>query len=66
MERYGVKLKTGKVLWVRAEAVDVHDGVVLFLAGHGERRHVLAGFAVAGLDHFGLPEAFVSTEEAEP
>lgn len=63
MERYGVKLKVGKVLWIQADAVEVRDGVVLFLSGTPEARRVLAGFAVAGLDHFGLPEAFVSGEE---
>lgn len=62
MDRYGVKLKTGKVLWVAADVVEVHEGVVLFCRKEGEGRRVLAGFALGAIDHFGLPEAFVASE----
>lgn len=63
MQCYGVKLKTGKVMWVQAETVEVHDGMLLFVSGTAEARRVLAGFAIASVDHFGLPEAFVSAQE---
>jgi hypothetical protein len=42
MERYGVKLKTGKVLWIAAEVVDVRDGVVLFCRKEGDGLRVMA------------------------
>jgi len=62
MERYGVKLKTGKVLWIAAEVVEVREGVVLFCRKDAGGLKVLAGFMVGAIDQFGLPEAFVSPE----
>ena len=62
MERYGVKLKTGKVLWIAAEVVEVREGVVLFCRKDAGGLKVLAGFTVGAIDQFGLPEAFVSPE----
>ena len=65
MERYGVKLKTGKVLWIAAEVVDVRDGVVLFCRKEGDGLRVMAGFTVGAIDQFGLPEAFVAARMIE-
>lgn len=62
MENYGVKLKSGKVLWVSADVVDVRDGVVLFCRREDGGPKVLAGFVLAAIDHFGLPEAFTSPD----
>jgi hypothetical protein len=62
MDRYGVKLKTGKVLWVAADVVEVREGVVLFCRQEAGGPRVLAGFVLGAIDHFGLPEAFVGTE----
>ncbi|MFN0127813.1 MAG: hypothetical protein ACKV19_14125 [Verrucomicrobiales bacterium] len=57
-----MKLKSGKVLWVAADQVEVREGVVLFCRKEAEGNRVLAGFTLAAIDHFGLPEAFVSPE----
>jgi hypothetical protein len=62
MDQYGVKLKTGKVLWVVADLVEVRDGVVLFCRREGDGVKVMAGFVLAAIDHFGLPEAFVNPD----
>lgn len=62
MLQYGVKLKSGKVLWVAADLVEVREGVVLFCRREEAGPRVLAGFALAAIDHFGLPEAFVAPE----
>jgi|GEM_PF-2406572 len=64
MDRYGVKLKTGKVLWIAADAVEVREGVVLFCRREAGGSRVLAGFTLGAIDQFGLPEAFVSPEAA--
>ena len=44
MDHYGVKLKSGKVLWVVADHVEVREGVVLFCRKEAEGNRVLAGF----------------------
>lgn len=62
MDHYGVKLKSGKVIWVVADQVEVREGAVLFCRKESEGNRVLAGFALAAIDHFGLPEAFVSPD----
>jgi hypothetical protein len=64
MQRYGVKLKSGKVLWVEADDVEVRDGVVLFLARTERGKETLAGFSLGVIDHFGRPEAFPAAELA--
>jgi hypothetical protein len=64
--RYGVKLKTGKVVWVQADEVEVREGVVLF-RGQGERGpETVAGFSLGVVDHFGRPEAFPGGEAGAP
>lgn len=63
MHRYGVKIKSGKVLWVMADDVEVSDGMILFVKTSDSRREVLAGFALAAIDHFGRPEAFAAGNE---
>lgn len=62
MARYGVKLKSGKVLWIQADEVEVHEGIVLFIARQNGTRETLAGFTLAAIDHFGRPEAFIDPD----
>jgi hypothetical protein len=62
MHRYGVKIKSGKVLWVMADDVELREGAVLFLRSGEKGREVLAGFSLAVIDHFGRPEAFANSE----
>lgn len=66
MQHYGVKLKSGKILWVAADHVDVREGVVLFCRREAEGVRVLAGFTLGAIDHFGLPEAFVAPDAGSP
>lgn len=60
MKRYGVKLNNGKIIWVHAESVECRDGALLFFRGSGEQRELIAGFSLAQLNHWGVPDAFVS------
>jgi hypothetical protein len=62
MTRYGVKTKSGKVVWVLADAVEMRDGVLLFVSrGDGcEKTIVIAGFNLDVVDHFGRPDAFAT------
>jgi hypothetical protein len=63
MHRYGVKIKSGKVLWVMADDVELREGAVLFLRSGEKGREVMAGFSLAVIDHFGRPDAFASSEQ---
>lgn len=60
MHRYGVKLSSGRILWVAADAVECRDGAILFYRGAGSDRRLIAGFSLAQVSHFGVPDAFVS------
>lgn len=62
MKRYGVKLNNGKLMWVRADAVECREGAVMFLKDGDGGREILAGFPLAQVNHWGLPEAFVAEE----
>ena len=62
MKRYGVKLNSGKLMWVTADAVECRDGAVLFVRLVGDHREVIAGFSLAQVNHWGLPEAFTNEE----
>ena len=64
MIRYGVKLKSGKVVWVLADTIELRDGVILFLR-EGESTAV-AGFNLDVVDHFGRPDAFATDSSASP
>lgn len=63
MKRYGVKLNNGKVVWVLADGVRVENGAVLFLRQSDGAEEVAAGFSLAQLNHFGVPDAFASVDE---
>ena len=43
-------MKTGKVLWVLADEVNVRDGMLLF-SRSGEKPDVVAGFNLSLVDH---------------
>ena len=62
MKRYGVKLNSGKLMWVHADDVECRDGAVLFLRFIGEHREIIAGFSLGQVNHWGLPEAFAHDE----
>lgn len=73
MTRYGVKTKSGKVIWILADAVELRDGVLLFLRNEGtggdDAAEKPAAVAVAGfnldvVDHFGRPDAFAADPSA--
>jgi hypothetical protein len=63
MHRYGVKIKSGKVLWVMADDVEIREGAVLFVRTGERGREVVAGFPLAVVDHFGRPDAFTTGGE---
>jgi hypothetical protein len=50
MKRYGVKLNNGKLMWVRADAVECRDGAVMFLREGEGGREILAGFPLKPLN----------------
>jgi hypothetical protein len=68
MPRYGVKLNSGKVLWVKADNAEVRDGAIIFFGqpepSNPQRRGVVAAFPLASVDHFGLPEVLESNQSA--
>ena len=47
-------------MWVQAESVECRDGALLFFRGSGEQRELIAGFSLAQLNHWGVPDAFAS------
>ena len=59
MKRYGVKLNNGKIMWVQAETVECRDGALLFFREQEGRREIVAGFSLAQVNHWGVPDAFV-------
>ncbi|HUF61158.1 MAG TPA: hypothetical protein VMN36_03715 [Verrucomicrobiales bacterium] len=56
--RYGVKLNNGKLLWILADSVRVENGAILFL----RNAEIIAGFNLAQVNHFGIPQAFSNEE----
>jgi hypothetical protein len=58
MKRYGVKLNNGKIMWVQAETVECRDGALLFLRTNGDQKEIVAGFSLAQVNHWGVPDAF--------
>ena len=57
--------KSGKVLWVLADDVELREGTVLFVRQHENRREVVAGFSLMVVDHFGRPDAFATGAEGD-
>ena len=60
---YGVKMASGKVIWVTADDVECVDGSLMFYRVTEEGEEVVAGFNLQKVDHFGRPEAFESEKE---
>ena len=60
MKRYGVKLNNGKIMWVQAESVECRDGALLFFRAKDGEREIIAGFSLTQVNHWGVPDAFVS------
>jgi hypothetical protein len=58
MKKYGVKLNTGKVMWVQADWAEVRDGAVLFFRRGNGQTELIAGFTLAQVNHWGVPDAF--------
>ncbi len=59
---YGVKMASGKVIWIEADDVESVDGALMFYreTEHGEE--VVAGFNLQKVDHFGRASAFVKAD----
>jgi len=62
MESYGVKLTSGKIMWISADEADCRDGAVVFYRVQDGQRLVVAGFSLAHINHFGVPSAFAQAE----
>lgn len=62
MESYGVKLTSGKIMWVAADEADCRDGAVMFYRHVDGQRRVVAGFSLTHINHFGVPSAFAQAE----
>jgi hypothetical protein len=60
MKRYGVKLNNGKIMWVLADSAEVSEGALLFFRTAEGRRELMAGFSLTQVNHWGLPDAFVT------
>jgi hypothetical protein len=58
MESFGVKLTSGKIMWIAADEADCRDGAVIFYRVKDGQRVVVAGFSLAHINHFGVPSAF--------
>jgi hypothetical protein len=66
MQSFGVKLTSGKIMWVAADEADCRDGAVIFYRVSDGRREVVAGFSLAHINHFGVPSAFTQAEPPAP
>jgi hypothetical protein len=60
MKRFGVKLNSGKIMWVQAEKAEVRDGALLFFCTVEGQPELMAGFSLAQVNHWGLPDAFAT------
>ncbi len=58
MESFGVKLTSGKIMWVAADEADCRDGALVFYRVHDGQRIMVAGFSLTHINHFGVPSAF--------
>ena len=58
MESFGVKLTSGKIMWVAADEADCRDGALIFYRIQDGHRIVVAGFSLTHINHFGVPSAF--------
>ena len=62
MQRYGVKLTSGRIVWILAEEAECSDGAIRFYRTVDGRRELIAGFNLAQVNHFGIPTAFAPDE----
>ncbi len=62
MHRYGVKLNSGKVVWVLADDAEAHEGMLLFSRKGEHGQVIVAGFSIKEVNHFARPEALGSAE----
>jgi hypothetical protein len=62
MTRFGVKLSSGKVVWVTADSAEAREGMLLFLKHSATGPVVVAGFNLKEVHHFANPEALASPE----
>lgn len=58
MESFGVKLTSGKIMWVSADEAECRDGAVVFYRLKDGQRVMVAGFSLTHINHFGVPSAF--------
>lgn len=66
MNRYGVKLTNGKVIWIQADDAQVADGMLVFVRKSGAPT-LIAGFNLKEVHHFALPEVMVTAQtEGQP
>lgn len=63
MHSFGVKLTSGKIMWVAADEAECRDGAVVFYRITEGTKIVVAGFSLAHINHFGIPSAF---SQADP
>ena len=63
-ESFGVKLTSGKIMWVAADEAECRDGAVVFYRFKDGQRTVVAGFSLTHINHFGVPSAFSQAEPA--
>lgn len=64
MESFGVKLISGKIMWILADEAECRDGAVVFYRGKDAARVVIAGFNLSQINHFGIPSAFAADPAA--
>ncbi len=64
MQSFGVKLTSGKIMWVSADEADCRDGAVVFYRVVDGQRTMVAGFSLTHINHFGIPSAFAQAEPA--
>lgn len=60
MKKFGVKLNSGKIMWVMADHAECRDGALLFFRDRQERPELVAGFSLAQVNHWGVPDAFAA------
>ena len=58
MESFGVKLTSGKIMWVKADEAECRDVAVVFYRIDEGQRTMIAGFSLTHINHFGVPSAF--------
>ncbi|MBP7949880.1 MAG: hypothetical protein KA004_09515 [Verrucomicrobiales bacterium] len=65
MNRYGVKLTSGKVVWILADDARVLDGMLVFVR-QSPGPTTVAGFNLKEVHHFALPEVLANATPSDP